>query len=133
MRYDEFLERYKAAQREWRIGALDAREALAGLRAVVPEIDDERLRRTADFLVDRWAAHTSPEARERIERAERIAAAAARDEGDVRERLTRLEHGMRDITAVARETDDEFEQYAVLAVNEPLARLADSWRAELGD
>ncbi|MFF0265423.1 hypothetical protein [Kribbella sp. NPDC004536] len=133
MRYDEFLERYKAAQREWRLGAVDAREALAGLRAVVPEIDDERLRQTAVFLIERWAAHTSPAARERLERAQRIAALAERDEGDARERVARLEHGMRDITAVARETDDEFEQYAVLAVNEPLARLADSWRAELGD
>ena len=133
MRYDEFLERYKAAQREWRLGVVDAREALAALRGVVPEIDDERLRQTAGFLIDRWAAHTSPEARERMERAERIAAAAERDEGDARERVARLERGMRDIAAVARETDDEFEQYAVLAVNEPLARLADSWRAELAD
>lgn len=133
MRYDEFLERYKAAQRAWRLGAVDAREALAGLRDVVPEIDDGRLRQTADFLIDRWAAHTSPDARERMERAQRIAAVAERDEGNARERLDRLENGIRDITAVAHETDDEFEQYAVLAVNEPLARLADSWRAELED
>jgi len=133
VRYDEFLERYKAAQREWRLGAVDAREALAGLRTAVPEIDDERLRQTAEFLIDRWAAHTSPDARERMERAQRIAAAAERDEGDARERLARLEHGMREITAVARDTDDEFEQYAVLALNEPLALLADSRRAELGD
>ena len=133
MRYDEFLQRYKAAQREWRLGAVDAREALAGLRHVVPEIDDVRSRQTAEFLIERWAAHTSPDARERMERVQRIAATAEQDEGDARERIARLEQGMRDITAVAHETDDEFEQYAVLAVNEPLAQLADSWRAELGD
>jgi hypothetical protein len=133
VRYDEFLERYTTAQREWRLGAVDARAALSALRGVVPEIDDARLRQTAVFLIERWAAQVSPDARERMERAQLIAAEAERDEGDARERVARLEQGMRGITAVSRETSDEFEQNAVLALNEPLAQLADSWRADLGD
>lgn len=133
MRYDEFLARYKAAQRDWRLGAVDAREALTGLRGVVPEIDDPQRQQTALFLIERWEAKTSPAARERMERAQRIAAEAERDEGDARERIARLEQGMRAVTAVAHETDDEFEQNAVLALNGPLARLAGSWRADLGD
>ncbi|WP_350280599.1 hypothetical protein [Kribbella sp. HUAS MG21] len=133
MRYDEFLQRYKAAQHEWRLGALDARAALAALRGVVPEIDDARLQQTALFLIERWEAQTSPAAEERMARAQQLAAEAERDEGDARERIARLEQGMRAITAVSRETDDEFEQNAVLALNGPLARLAESWRADVGD
>lgn len=133
MQYDEFLARYKSAQRGWRLGAVDAQEALAALRGVVPEIDDARLRQTAVFLIERWAAQLSPEVRERRERALRIAAAAELDEGDARERIARLEQGIRGITAVSRETDDESEQNAVLALNEPLAQLANSWRADVGD
>jgi hypothetical protein len=133
VRYDEFLERYKTAQREWRLGAVGAREALSALHGVVPEIDDARLRQTAVFLLERWEARVSPDAQERMERAQRIAAEAERDEGDARERVARLEQGIRGITAVSGETGDELEQNAVLALNEPLAQLADSWRADLGD
>ncbi|MGW5190852.1 hypothetical protein ACWEOO_16495 [Kribbella sp. NPDC004138] len=133
MPYDEFLERYKAAQRGWRLGAVDAAEALTALRGVVPEIEDARLRQTAEFLIERWAAQLSPDARERMERAQRIAAEAELDAGDARERVARLEQGIRGITAVSRETRDEFEQHALLALNEPLAQLASSWRADVGD
>lgn len=133
MRYGEFLERYTTAQREWRLGAVDAAEVLAALRGVVPEIDDVRLQRTAVFLIEQWAAKLAPAAQERGERAQRIAAEAERNEGAAGVRVARLEQGMRDITAVAAETDDEVEQNAILALNEPLAQLADSWRADLGD
>lgn len=133
MRYDEFLERYKAAQRGWRLGDVDAGEALAALRDAVPEIDDARLRQTAEFLIGRWAAQLSPGVRERMERALRIAADAELDEGDAGERVARLEDGIRGITAVSRETSDEFEQNALLALNEPLAQLANSWRADVGE
>ncbi|HWD78880.1 MAG TPA: hypothetical protein VG497_08360, partial [Kribbella sp.] len=122
MRYGEFLERYTTAQREWRLGAVDAAEVLAALRGVVPEIDDVRLQRTAVFLIEQWAAKLAPAAQERGERAQRIAAEAERNEGAAGVRVARLEQGMRDITAVAAETDDEVEQNAILALNEPLAQ-----------
>lgn len=133
VQYDEFLARYKSAQHGWRLGAVDAHEALAALRDVVPEIDDARLRQTAAFLIDRWTAQLSPGARERLERAQRIAAEAELHDGDPRERIARLEQGIRGITAVSRETNDEFERNAVLALNESLAQLANSWRADVGD
>jgi hypothetical protein len=124
MRYDEFLRRYKAAYRDWQLGSVDAREALSRLSRLVPDIDDARAQETARFLIGRWEAEASPAAQERMERALRIAADAEQDEGSPEERIARLESGMRSIAAVARETDDEFEQYALLALNEPLARLA---------
>ena len=61
-------------------------------------------------------------------RALQLAAEAELDEGTTEERIARLENGMRGITAIARETDDQFEQYTLLALNEPLAQLAASWR-----
>ena len=130
MRYDEFLQRYKAAYDGWQHGAVDAQEALAGLSRMVPEIEDATLRETARFLIGRWEAEASPAAQERMERALRLAAEAEQDEGSAAERIARLEAGMRDITAIARETDDEFEQFALLALNSPLARLAGTWRHE---
>ena len=130
MRYDEFLQRYKAAYDDWRLGGAVAADSLAELRRVVPEIDDARGQETARFLIGRWEAETSPAVQERLERALRLAAEAELDEGDAQERIARLGVAMRGITAIASETDDEFEQYAVLALNGPLAQLADSWRAD---
>ncbi|MEU4602695.1 hypothetical protein AB0F43_06935 [Kribbella sp. NPDC023972] len=130
MRYDEFLRRYKAAYGEWQLGAGDEREALPALSRMVPEIDEEDGQRTARFLIGRWEAEVSPAAQERVARALRRAAEAEVEEGTAEERIARLETAMRDVTAIARETDDEFEQHAILALNEPLASLADTWRPD---
>ncbi|TWD81743.1 hypothetical protein FB561_2865 [Kribbella amoyensis] len=130
MRYEEFLSRYKDAYGAWELGTGDPRTALTALAELVPQIDDPDRQQTAIFLLGEWEAELSPETQERMSRASAVVADAQGASGSTEERIEQAEAAMRQVTAIAQETTDESEQYTLLALNEPLALLVDSWRAE---
>lgn len=130
MRYEEFLERYKAAYGDWQAGIGDAQAGLASLRELVPQIEDEDRRGTARFLLREWESEVSPAAQARMTRASRALSGAENAQGSAADRIGRLEAAIEVITAIAGEADDESEQVAILALNEPLAMLVDSLRQE---
>jgi hypothetical protein len=128
MDYEEFFSQYKRAHENWTFGRLDRDDAAAELerlRAIVPSIEPSDRRQTAEYLLEQWANETSPEAEDRLARAGVVLARAASADGTVAERKARAEAGIAEITRIADETADVGERYAILGMNETLAKLID--------
>ncbi|WP_460667033.1 hypothetical protein [Kribbella swartbergensis] len=128
MEYEEFFGRYKRAHEDWTFGRLDRDDAAAELerlRAIVPSIEPSDRRQTAEYLLEQWANETSPEAEDRMARAGAVLARAGSGDGTVAERKARAEAGIAEITRIADETVDVGERFAILGMNETLAKLID--------
>lgn len=129
MHYDEFFAQYKSAYELWTFGRLDLDGALAELeqlRPIADAVEPADQRATAEFLLAQWANEISPEAEERMARATAVLTRAGADGGTTAERKARAEAGIAAITAIANETTDVAERYAVLGLNETLAKLVDT-------
>lgn len=128
MDYDEFFARYRSAHRAWTFGTLERNDAateLERLRAIVPSIEPSDRRQTAEYLVEQWATELSPQAEDRMARATAVLSAGG-DDGTVAERKARAEAGIAEITSIADETTDIAQRYAILGMNETLAKLIDA-------
>lgn len=135
MDYDEFFARYKRAHELWSFGRLDVDGAVAELerlRAIVPSIEPSDRRRTAAYLLDQWANETSPQAEDRMTRATAVLTRAGAEGGNVAERKARAEAGIAEITSIADETTDVGERYAILGLNEALAKLITALERRVG-
>ncbi|GAA3090320.1 hypothetical protein JOF29_007827 [Kribbella aluminosa] len=129
MHYDEFFAQYKSAYELWTFGRLDVDGALAALerlRPIARAVEPADKRATAEYLLAQWANETSPQAGERMARATAALARAGADGGSTAERRTRAEARIAEITGIANETTDVAERYAVLGLNETLAKLVDT-------
>ncbi|MFD7158095.1 hypothetical protein ACFV9C_26085 [Kribbella sp. NPDC059898] len=129
MHYDEFFAQYKRAYELWTFGRLDVDGALAELerlRPIAHAVEPADRRATADCLLAQWANETSPAAEDRMARATTALTRASADGGTAAERKARAEAGIAEITAIANETTDVAERYAVLGLNETLAKLVDA-------
>jgi hypothetical protein len=129
MDYDEFFAQYKGAHELWTFGRLEVDGALAELdrlRAIAQSIEPADKRETAQYLLTQWANEMSPQADERMSRATAILTRAGADDGTPAERKARAEAGIAEITSIADETRDIGEQYAILGLNETLAKLIDA-------
>jgi hypothetical protein len=127
MRYDEFLQLYKAAYEDWSLGRVDAGAEIGRLRRLVPQIDEVDRRSFAEHLLSEWTAESSPQARDRMARASAALARAGAEGGPDEERIERAREGRREIAAIAAETDDPNEKNAILAMNESLTMLIESF------
>ena len=129
MDYDEFFAQYKGAHELWTFGRLDADGALAELdrlRAIAQSITPEDKCETAQYLLSQWANELSPQADERMSRATAVLTRAGADNGAPAERKARAEAGIAEITGIADETSDIGEQYAILGLNESLAKIVEA-------
>jgi phosphoglucomutase len=136
MRYDEFLEQYKAAHYDWSFGRIDtatAAAAIAELRAVLPTVEPSEKRADGEFLLTDFADEISPESQGRMARAQEAIDVAADPSGTLDERIARLEQGMASVTRIADESDNRSEQHAILSMNETLATLIEVLRKKASD
>jgi hypothetical protein len=130
MRYDDFLARYRAAHESWTLGRIDsagAADQIERLRALVPQIEEPDRHAFAEFQLAQWTAELSPQAQDRMVRAAAVFARAGADGGSDAERVERARRGRTEISAIAAETDDEGERTAILAMNESLTLLIESF------
>ncbi|HZX05262.1 hypothetical protein [Kribbella sp.] len=133
MEYDEFFAQYKSAYELWTFGRLDvdgATAELERLRTIAQSVEPVHKRRTAEYLLAQWANETAPEAEGRMTRATAALTRAGADGGTAAERRARAEAGIAEITGIANETTDVGEQYAILGLNESLAKLIDALRRD---
>lgn len=129
MEYDEFFAQYQRAYELWTFGRLDTDGALAELerlRPIAQSVEPAGKRETAEYLLAQWANETSPQAAARTARATAVLTRAGADDGTIAERKARAEAGIAEITAIANETTDVAERYAILGLNETLAKLVDT-------
>jgi hypothetical protein len=129
MEYDEFFAQYKDAHDLWAFGRLDVDGAVTvieRLRAVVESVEPGDKRRTAEYLLKQWANETSQQAEDRMARATSVLARAGADDGTPADRRARAEAGIVEITRIADESTDVGERYAILGLNETLAKLIDA-------
>lgn len=129
MDYDEFFVQYKDAYDLWTFGRLDLDGALAELqrlRETARSIEPADKREAAEYLLAQWANQTSPQAEERMARATAVLERASADDGTIDQRRARAEAGIVEITGIADETTDVAERYAILGLNESLAKLIDA-------
>jgi hypothetical protein len=133
MEYDEFFAQYKSAYELWTFGRLDVGGALAELerlRPIARSVEPTDKRETAEYLLAQWANETSPAAEDRMARATAALTLAGADSGTAAEWRARAEAAIAEITSIANETTDVGEQYAILGLNEPLAKLIDALRRD---
>lgn len=136
MLFDEFMVEFDEAHESCGFGKIDTAAAevkIERLRTLVPRLESDKDRSDAEFVLNDFADEISPASRDRMGRAAAALNAAMKSEGPVEEQIDRAHQGIRDITSIGLETDNESERYAIISMNSTLGTLISDLKAELQD